>query len=341
MSKPFDARALEQIDSVEASAAAYFSLLRSSRATPQDYSDFESWHARDEAHRIAWARVQREWDEAGAMRTDPRILAVRERALANRRARRAWRRPAVAAVFALLAVAGTLAYQRSDWFAGAPVEVAEADSGRVISTGIGQQMTFRMIDGSTVTANTASNLSVNETETRRNTTLRQGEAFFEVAKNPQKPFTVEAGGVTVTALGTAFAVRETGGAIAVTLVHGQVRVDMPAANGAPAQSAVLEPGHELVWQAGHYRMRAVDAERQLGWRTGMIHFDRQPLESAVAEINRYSPQQIVIASPALSARPISGSFHVGVTRGFLQGVEMAGIARVRSESPTRVELVSP
>jgi transmembrane sensor len=338
MSKPFDARALEQVDSPEASAAAYFTHFRSPHATADDYIAFEHWHARDEAHRIAWARVEKEWEDAGKVRTDARILAIRERALANRRPRREWRRPLVAAALLGALLIGGVTWQRH---ANAPVALARAEE-RTLSTGIGQQASFRMADGSAITVNTGSILSVSETDTRRSTLIKQGEAFFEVAKNPRKPFVVEAEGVKVTALGTAFAVRDLGnGGVRVTLVHGRVRVDMPALAGHPTQSAILSPGTELLWQAGSFHTARVDVGRQLGWRQGMIVFDRTPLDQAVMEINRYSPQEIIIASPVLARHPISGSFRIGVTRGFLQSLELSGIARVTNESAVRAELASP
>ncbi|WIW90256.1 FecR domain-containing protein (plasmid) [Sphingobium sp. V4] len=338
MSKAFDARALEQIDSPEATAAAYFSHFRSPNAAAEDYLAFEHWHARDEAHRRAWARVEQEWEEAGKVRADARILAIRERALANRRARRNWRRPVAAAAAIGILMLGGIAWKQHQ---GRLAKLAQVEA-RTFSTGVGQQASFRMSDGSTITINTGSTLSVSESDTRRSTRMKQGEAFFEVARNPRKPFVVEAEGVTVTALGTAFAVRELGDeGVRVTLAHGRVRVDMPAAGGKPAQSALLSPDTQLTWRNGRYSIAQVNVGQQLGWRQGMIVFDRTPLAEAVAEINRYSPQEIAVASATLGRRPITGSFRVGVTRGFLQSLETSGIARVVNESATGAELVKP
>lgn len=340
MSRSFDAGAMEQIDSPEATAAAYFSLFRSPRATAEDYDDFERWHARDEANRIAWARVEQVWEGTGAMRADARILEIRERALANRRSRIRWKRPLAAAIAAIAVLSAGIVYQRHEWSDRSAPAIAGAEE-QTISTGVGQQVTFRMTDGSTVTANTASSLAVEETDTVRRTAIRQGEAFFEVAKNPRKPFVVEAEGVKVTALGTAFAVKDVAGSVAVTLAHGQVRVDMPAQGGKDARSVRLEPGQQLIWKAGSFRIASVDVDQQLAWREGSLGFDRAPLKDVVAEINRYSAQEIVIVSPSLASHPISGTFRIGVTRSFLQSLELAGIARVENESATRAELVAP
>ncbi|MDF2640583.1 MAG: hypothetical protein K0R64_3567 [Novosphingobium lindaniclasticum] len=337
--RPFDALALEKIDSPEATAAAYFSIFRSPKATAQDYEDFESWHARDEAHRIAWAKVEHSWNGSGAMRSEARIIEIRERALANRRGRKPWVRPAIAACMAIVVVGGTIAaLQRPNGSNSGAAAIADS---RVISTGVGQQSTFRMTDSSVITANTATTLTVAESDTRRSTAIRDGEAFFEVAKNPRKPFVVTAGGVTVTALGTQFAVRQNAGGVDVTLAEGRVRVDMPASDGRPPQSTVLHPGQELIWNGKSYSTAAVEVERRLAWRKGVIDFDRVPLAQAVAEINRYSPQEIIVSSPAIANHPISGTFRIGVTRGFLQSLELAGIARVENESATRAELVAP
>jgi transmembrane sensor len=235
-------------------------------------------------------------------------------------------------------IIGGLAWQRHQ---DMPSKLAQVEA-RTFSTGIGQQASFRMSDGSMITINTGSTLSVSESDTRRSTQVKQGEAFFEVAKNPRKPFVVEAEGVTVTALGTAFAVRDLGeDGVRVTLAHGRVRVDMPAVAGQPAQSTLLSPDTQLTWRAGRYSIAPVNLRQQLGWRQGMVVFDRTPLAQAVAEINRYSSQEIVVASASLARRPISGSFRVGVTRGFLQSLEASGIARVANESATGAELVEP
>ncbi|WP_336966592.1 FecR family protein [Sphingobium aquiterrae] len=337
MSKAFDGYALEKIDSPEATAAAYFSHFRSRYATAQDYAAFEHWHTRDQAHRIAWANVERAWDNAGEARMDARILAIREQAVANRRPRRTWVWPAAAALVAL--VGGGVAYQAGLRPFARPAAIV-IDT-RMISTDVGQQANFRMADGSNITVNTSTTINVAESDTRREARLKQGEAFFEVARNDRKPFVVSVGGVAVTAIGTAFAVRRDRDEVRVTLVHGKVRVNVPTSSEAPARSVLLNPRMELTYRAGKVTTARVDAERSLSWRQGMLDFDRVALSDAVAEVNRYSRQEIVIASPSIRVVPVSGSFRIGMTRGFLQSLEVAGIARTENETVSRVELIAP
>ena len=342
MSESFDARALERIDSPEATAAAYFSHLRSPRATPEDHFAFESWYARNEAHRVAWAQVVRAWDGAATASDNPRILAMRESARANRHTPPLWRRPALAlaaSVVLLLTLGGVLTYQMLRTTPDVAPIMAMTES-RTISTGIGQQAFFEMTDGSTVNVNTASHVLVAETDAQRLALVKEGEAFFKVAKNKHRPFIVQAGGVSVTAVGTAFAVRDMDGEIRVTLQEGRVRVDVPT-GGTTIRSRMLEPGMVLRWKNGEARVDHADVDRSLDWRRGMISFDRTPLSEAVAEINRYTRQEIAIVSPEIAHRPISGSFRIGPTRSFLHSLEVAGLARVRSETAARVELAAP
>lgn len=340
MSQSFDARALEKIDSPEATAAAYFSYLRSPAAMPEDYLAFDSWYARDEQNRLAWARVERAWDGAGRAADDPRIETFRARARNNRRPAPLWRRPmpALAAALALVALVSAPLIYDIAWDRQ-PVASA-ALAGHVIATGTGQQASFQMTEGSAITVNTASKVVVAESDVSRTANIQYGEAFFEVAKNERKPFIVQVGGVSVTALGTAFSVRDVDGVIRVALAEGHVRVDLPG-NAAPARSIILEPGMSLSFANGVLSQSKGDVARQLGWRHGMLSFDRTPLAEAVAEINRYTQQEIAIVSPNLAQRRISGSFRIGITRSFLQSLEAADIARVRSETPARVEIAAP
>lgn len=338
MKRPFDARALEQIDSPDATAAAYFSHFRSPHAGAQDYVAFEYWLARDEAHRTAWEKVERMWDGVGELRASAEVESLQKQALGSRKAARVhWAKPALAAAVALFAVmGGGLFYAQQN-----NASLFTEEGARLISTGIGQQASFRMADGSLITVNTGSSLSVAETGTARSVEVKQGEALFEVEKNAKRPFTVATGGLKVTALGTAFSVRNTGNGIGVTLVHGRVRVDLPSAGQNAARSVTLEPGMALLWKQGELQLSHVNTDRSLSWRSGMLSFDRTPLADAVAEVNRYSPHQIIVTDPVLKQRRISGSFRIGTPRGFLQSLQAAGVARVGRKSQAETQLVSP
>src|SRR5690606_28626324 len=94
----------------------------------------------------------------------------------------------------------------------------------VVRTGVGEQRTVTLEDGSRVSLNTATRLSLHFDRGVRRVRLQSGEALFEVARDPGRPFVVESGDRQVRALGTAFIVRRDAGRIAVTLMEGSVEV---------------------------------------------------------------------------------------------------------------------
>src|SRR5262249_4112176 len=87
------------------------------------------------------------------------------------------------------------------------------------------------------------------------------------------------------------------------------------------------------------RRSAAEMERQLAWRTGVIVFDGEPLHEAIAEVNRYSARQFVVADPLIAERPIVGTFKTTDTDTFVsmieatlrvQAVEQGGVTLLRS-----------
>lgn len=97
---------------------------------------------------------------------------------------------------------------------------------------VGKIAAYKLLDGTLVRLNSNSKIRLSEDFNIRNRDVfLEGEAYFEVAKNPSKPFRVHAGKSVTTALGTAFAVRavknET--SVKIILVEGKVRVENSAA----------------------------------------------------------------------------------------------------------------
>jgi transmembrane sensor len=80
-------------------------------------------------------------------------------------------------------------------------------------------------DGSVLQLNTDSVVETAYSPTERRVRLKKGEAFFSVAKNPQRPFWVDVGAVSVRAVGTAFNVRFRPEAVEVLVKEGKVSVN--------------------------------------------------------------------------------------------------------------------
>jgi transmembrane sensor len=195
-----------------------------------------------------------------------------------------------------------------------------------VATGVGEQRSMTLEDGSRILLNTSTRLVVRYDEKIRRIELVKGEAQFDVMKNAQRPFVVTAGEREVTALGTSFDVRRDGHQISVTLVEGKVTVapvvqSTDAVVPVQAKVEVLHPGQRLTFTAGRApRMDQPQMEKVTAWQRGQISLDDLSLADAVAEMNRYSTVQLQIEQPAAAALHVSGIFRVGDSLSFAHAV---------------------
>lgn len=189
------------------------------------------------------------------------------------------------------------------------------------ATAVGEQERIVLPDGSIIVLDSATRLTATTYARHRKIVLENGQAWFEVAPDPSRPFTVQTPILQATVLGTQFAVRysTTGvapGQAGVAVASGKVAVartrawwpDWPWINpaGAPLTTgmrASLAPGQNS------FAFSRIAPESIANWRHGRITFEDTPLSQAIEEFQRYAPVQVTVASTAASALRIGGSFN--------------------------------
>jgi transmembrane sensor len=193
----------------------------------------------------------------------------------------------------------------------------------VLSTAKGEFRRVPLQDKSIANINSGSQIEVAFTKQQRRINLRQGEAWFEVAKDKSKPFIVEAGDALIRAVGTAFSVRRLATGSEVLVTEGTVEV----------WSKDGTAGKRLV-TAGEHAFLATDAKaipvtrqpdevnRKLAWREGKLVLSSQTLGEAVADFNRYSPKTIVILDPSLQDKRLVGQYQLDAPELFAKDVSM-------------------
>ena len=201
----------------------------------------------------------------------------------------------------------------------------------VYGTAVGELRLLTLEDQSTIQLDTNSQVQVSYSEGLRYIRLLQGKAYFDVAKNKQRPFEVHAGGGLVRAVGTAFSVYLDDQAVEVLVGEGRVdlaRMDSAAAELIPGQAQPdagreqargevflsADKGHQVLFsQNDQISTHLADKElsQALSWREGALIFAGESLEDVVAEVSRYTPVSIKIADPKLSALLVGGRFNIG------------------------------
>jgi transmembrane sensor len=201
------------------------------------------------------------------------------------------------------------------------------------ATAIGAQKAVTLEDGSIVTLNTNTRLTVQYSKRERLIHLTQGEALFEV-EHSDRPFLVDAGGTRTRALGTEFDIRTEEESVSVTLINGSVRVthSRPATDTGPPgaipedgqqEGIVLKPGDRLdMRQGADPIVSTMDPARAGQWREGLLQFDNATLAEAIMELNRYSTIQLRIDDAALASERISGTFPAGKQAEFAESLAL-------------------
>lgn len=201
-----------------------------------------------------------------------------------------------------------------------------------LDTGLGEIRRVPLADGSMVAINTNSTLEIDLKPKAREISLKQGEAWFQVAKDPERPFVVAAGPVRVRAVGTAFSVRrreQEASGVDIMVTEGVVEAWV---EGVDAPRHRLSAGGRLVLAsttATPVVESASDIERSLAWRNGEIALDGESLEEAAKLFNRYNSRPIVIEDPDLAKERFVGLFQTNAPESFASAVAATLGAEVR------------
>lgn len=339
-----------------AEAAAHWLARQDRSLRPEEQADFEVWLARDPRHAAAYDRVCAMWDRCADAKQLPawvRLAQALDEQSRSRPARTAWPWwPALGLTAAAgLVVAFSLWSRRTPT---PPPAEAVAANYRVISTTV-QRLVLE--DGSVAELRgNDSAIQTTFTATERRVMLLRGEAFFEVAKNPARPFVVAAGRITVRAVGTAFNVQLNAGDLSVVVTEGRVVVaDEPevksdAASGVAALGSSLAAGQRALLSRetatrapALLRIDALTAselDEILAWQATWLVFDETPLADTVEAFNRHGSHRLVVGDAALRLRRLTGKFRTGNLDGLLRLLELTMNVKVERRENGDIVLLS-
>lgn len=260
----------------------------------------------------AAAEVQAMLDDralADAMTQLPRLSDGDIRAMRSRR-RAAIGSGGALALVALLGIGGW----QAGWYrtpAPAPLHY---------ETARGQMLDVRLADGSSVHLNGATSLDVTLADTGRSVTMQRGEAYFDVAHLPDRPFTVTARGSATQVLGTAFNIDIVNGGVRLAVYRGKVRFGGAAAE----DTAVIVPaGWRTRFEDGRPQAPTRFDAAQKDWRDGWLDIDAMPLADLVDALNRRGGPLIAPPPKQLGAVAISGRFRLDSPRDLLDAMGVA------------------
>lgn len=317
-------------------ACAWIARLHGTEPSAKELASFRAWMARSPRHKAEVRHLARLWGELNVMTE----LAVGAEATATTGSN--WQtllgtwftRPLATAVVGVAAIAlvATLLIRPLDPSLVQPL---------LHTTAIGEQQLFNLEDGSSLLLNTNSQVRVDYTDTGRDIYLIRGQAHFEVASNPNRPFRVYAGQGMVRAVGTAFSVYVRDSRLLVTVTEGVIELNSldhrdPSDNMAADKTskpdtvervAVVNAGQHAVFNPADKVVQSLESidppalSRKLAWRKGLLRFSGDSLEDVVSEVSRYTATRIVILDPEIRDIRIGGFFRVGETEKMFEALE--------------------
>jgi transmembrane sensor len=309
-------------DDIDGIAARWVMRMDRGELGESEQRDLDAWLEADSRHRGAFIRAQAIWCDMD------RVAALGAGELTVTPSRR-WSVATMqkAAAIAVCVIGLTLAsvHVSSRYLAGRE------------TTDRGETRRLMLDDGSALALNTQSVVQVKFDDDERRIVLRQGEASFQVAHDEQRPFLVQAGDVSVRAVGTAFNVRMKEGGVEVTVTEGIVDI---LRTGDPGKVAIRRVRHneEVVAQPRQpIEVEPLSDEviaRRLAWHEGRLIFEGERLAAAVEEVNRYSSVVVVIDDPQLADKAFIGTFKIGDARGFAHAAAAAFDARIVEKDRT-------
>jgi transmembrane sensor len=316
----------EELTSITEQAAHWWVVLHNVEASTAEKREFVEWvkraperaeaclriarvHAAVSRSDVRWPRTSAEDLVRNALEApDDSVVPLRSHVRHQREEER--RRPALrwaAGLSASVIVAACVGW----WFT-----LSRPDQ---FQTKVGEQRSVPLADGSRVTLNTASKIEVRLQADHRVVHLLQGEALFEVAHDAQRPFDVQAGNVSVRAVGTRFNIDRRATRTAVTVVEGRVALIASHTGNLP----VLSAGDRVVVDsAGPGALEHdVNLAEATAWTQHQLVFHHRPLGGVADEFNRYNVRRIEIRSPSLRQQEVTGTFSSNDVASFVAVLE--------------------
>lgn len=308
----------EGLSSIRERAAEWFLRSHADDLNVAERFAYLQWLKASPAHIVETLRICQQYSLLYSMRQQlyftneddvTNVIDLPTRKVATpARTRSGWYVHTFVAVVAIAAVffAGTMA--RRSWLEPA------------IETRASEWRSLTLDDGSLVSVGPRTELRDQFGERQRLLQLARGEALFQVAKDPTRPFIVDAGRAVVRATGTRFAVSRREGDVVVTVEEGTVLVS----NGVAGSHAIPLTAAEQVTVSGTWppTIEHVNAARELAWSNRRLVFENDTIAAAVDEFNRRNRLQIIV-DPELGAQQVRGVFHADDPASFAESLAAA------------------
>jgi transmembrane sensor len=176
----------------------------------------------------------------------------------------------------------------------------------------GQKSLITLADGSLVFLNSATSITYPATFDAGKREIRlTGEAFFQIARDVERPFVVRTGNVITTVLGTSFNIEAfEGQPKIVSVATGKVQVELKENSADTSlKPLVLKPNEEAIYRPGAgINMRSTNPERFLAWKTQTLYFENNTLAEVASKLERWYNSTVEFENESITKCRINGRY---------------------------------
>lgn len=323
------------LEEAETAAREWFLLQQDRELNSDERQAFERWLNADTLHRACFDDMELIWQGLGQVDREgiePEPLSE-PGGVDGRWHSLSW--PAMVGMAAAMVVAV--------WLTLTPL-LPDADAHLFYTTAIGEISELSLDDGSRVTLGADSAIEVWFEDHQRRVVLTQGQAFFDVVKDPTRPFFVAIDSTTVRVVGTRFEVHRNLNRVKVSVEEGVVEVvrrsPEPRQTGtftSDAQTTTLTAGQQV--RASRSQLDAVtslEIEDVAIWRSGRLVYRDAPLSEVIADVNRYRTGGISLGTQSLKNLKVTTSFSIEQTQSVVSMLEESLPVVVHYEAGDRI-----
>ncbi|PHR93629.1 MAG: hypothetical protein COA69_03030 [Robiginitomaculum sp.] len=246
-----------------------------------------------------------------------------------------------------------------------PLSAMDQVTDIAFETVLGEQRKMTLEDGSTVHVNTQSEVIIRYEDTQRIVELIRGEALFDVAHDPSRPFRVLVGDTIVEAIGTKFNIYRLEDTTSIAVIEGKVAVETenqiirhgvdtprPSEDTPSGPTEFLRPNHNRLLLIAGQQAYVAKADKTVhvaeanikavkSWSVGQLIFEGDDLDTIITQFNRYNHRRILIENADLASLKLSGVFDVDDPESLIKTLELLGEVKVDRSDPAVIRLRTP
>ncbi len=352
--KAHDLPAMDLEQDIAGHAREWVVFLACEEVSADDRQRFERWLALDDRHRDAYREAEAVWLAAASLESLKAVeplasgqVSLNEQSLDGDGF---WQRLLARLPFA--AGADNENRVQSWWQAGIALAslgvvallISQLQPGEkeawVYSTAVAETRSVSLPDGSVLSLSPMTQLNVVFSDKLRQVVLVNGEAFFDVAPNPRRPFEVSSGYTRVRVLGTQFNVNSNAYGVTVSVEEGLVQVKGVGIPGRSDSQKKLTAGQRVLvsQERGIGRLQRIDPDSAGAWRRDVRSYQSMPLNQVLADLARYQAAELVVVDEALGQLPVTAVFPTDNSEQMLMALESILPIHIEKVSEGRFEI---